>query len=273
MFKKIYIEITNICNLNCDFCPHTNRIKKSMTLDEFESVILKIKDYTKHIYLHVKGEPLMHNDLDGIIKVANKYNLNVNITTNGSLIKRNIDALKNSCVRQLNISIHSINEDSENKINRETYLNDIFESVKDLREYNKNLYVSYRLWNFKDISENSENYNLIYALEKEYKINNLIDIAKENSFVELDKKVFLNQDLEFKWPSIYDDVIGCTGRCHGLRNQIAILSNGVDKKSIPFLSHSFFIISCHSYGVPASLYNSYKLYPSHNPSLIRQSSE
>lgn len=225
-FLKIYIEITNSCNFNCSFCSKSNRNLKSLSIEEFKIIINEVKEYTDLITLHVKGEPLLHPNLKEFLDIVKEAGLKVNITTNGSLIKRNIDALKNSCVRQLNISIHSINEDSENKINRETYLNDIFESVKDLREYNKNLYVSYRLWNFKDISENSENYNLIYALEKEYKINNLIDIAKENSFVELDKKVFLNQDLEFKWPSIYDDVIGCTGRCHGLRNQIAILSNG-----------------------------------------------
>ena len=79
MFNRIYIEITNICNLNCDFCPHTERLKKSMTLEEFESVILKIKGHTKHIYLHVKGEPLMHKELDSILKIASKHNLNLGI--------------------------------------------------------------------------------------------------------------------------------------------------------------------------------------------------
>ena len=107
MFNRIYIEVTNICNLNCDFCPHTDRIKKSMTTHEFEKVILKIKDYTKHIYLHVKGEPLMHNELDSIIKIANKYNLNVNITTNARLIDKKIDIINNNKIRQINISLHS----------------------------------------------------------------------------------------------------------------------------------------------------------------------
>ena len=39
MFKKIYIEITNICNLKCKFCPETSRKKEFMDIKKFEEVI------------------------------------------------------------------------------------------------------------------------------------------------------------------------------------------------------------------------------------------
>ena len=38
-FKKIYIEITNICNLKCSFCSKSNRVLKELTTDEFEEII------------------------------------------------------------------------------------------------------------------------------------------------------------------------------------------------------------------------------------------
>ena len=46
-FKKIYIEITNNCNLSCSFCSKDNRKKTSLTLEAFEYILSEIKDYTE----------------------------------------------------------------------------------------------------------------------------------------------------------------------------------------------------------------------------------
>ena len=73
-FKRIYIEITNICNLKCSFCSNSKRNKKEMSIDEFELVMSKITMYTDYIYLHVKGETLSHHYLDDILSICKKYN-------------------------------------------------------------------------------------------------------------------------------------------------------------------------------------------------------
>ena len=96
MFKKIYIEITNICNLKCSFCPETNRKKQAMSIEDFEEIIRKIHKHTKLVCLHVKGEPLLHNKLQEILEILEKYNLKANITTNGTLIKDKLEILKKS---------------------------------------------------------------------------------------------------------------------------------------------------------------------------------
>ena len=80
MFKKIYIEITNICNLHCKFCPDTNRKKEFMTVENFEKVISKIHTHTNLVCLHVKGEPLLHNNLEEILHILEKYNLTLNFS-------------------------------------------------------------------------------------------------------------------------------------------------------------------------------------------------
>ena len=204
MFNRIYIEITNICNLNCDFCPHTDRLKKSMTLEEFERVILKIKDYTNYIYLHVKGEPLMHKELDGILKIASKYNLNVNITTNARLLKEKLDIINNNKVRQLNISLHSFNS-----------LDEIKELLNVLDNIN-NSYISLRLWNNKD---NSKIYDI---LEKHY--NKKIEFNGKRFTIT--DKIYLDKDILFEWPDIKRKVITTCGTCKGAKRQIAILVDG-----------------------------------------------
>ena len=76
-FKRIYIEITNSCNLNCSFCSKSFRDKRNMSILEFETVLKKIDKYTDFIYLHVKGEPLLHPDLDKILELLDNYNKKV----------------------------------------------------------------------------------------------------------------------------------------------------------------------------------------------------
>ena len=92
-FKRIYIEITNICNLKCSFCSNSKRNKKEMSIDEFELVMSKITMYTDYIYLHVKGETLSHHYLDDILSICKKYNKKVCITTNGVFLKDRLDIL------------------------------------------------------------------------------------------------------------------------------------------------------------------------------------
>ena len=218
--KKIYIEITNICNLKCAFCPDTKRKKEYMDLEKFEEVIKKIHNYTSIVCLHVKGEPLLHKQLKDILKILEKYNLKANITTNGTLIKDNLEILKNSnSVRQINFSIHSITQNP--KLNKQ-YLQDIFESVEQL----KNTIISYRLWNLKNIEENSINRNIIKEIEDYYNIKNLQHQLIENNFLKIKDNIFINQDIEFTWPDIKHKKIIEKGRCLALKEQLAILVDG-----------------------------------------------
>ena len=220
MFKKIYIEITNICNLKCEFCPETERVKQYMAVENFEEIIKKIHKSTKLVCLHVKGEPLLHNKLEEIIEILEKYNLKANITTNGTLIKRNLEILKKSkALRQINFSIHSI---MQNKSLNKQYLLDIFESAEKL----EHTIISYRLWNLKTIKENDINSSIIEEIEKYYNIQNLKQQLIENQFIEIKKNMFINQDTEFTWPNINQNIIIEKGRCLALKDQIAILVDG-----------------------------------------------
>ena len=220
MFKKIYIEITNVCNLKCKFCPEITRKKDFMTLEKFEEVIEKIHNYTKIVCLHIKGEPLLHNDLESILKILEKYKLKANITTNGTLIKQRLKIIKKSkSVRQINFSLHST---IQNENINEKYLQDIFESVEEL----KDILISYRLWNLKDIKENSVNDSIIKTIGDYYNILNLKQQLIENKFLKIKDNIFINQDTEFEWPDIKKEPIIEKGRCLALKDQIGILVDG-----------------------------------------------
>ena len=220
MFKKIYIEITNICNLKCKFCPETHREKNSMSIEEFEKVIEKIHHNTNLVTLHVKGEPLLHKNLEEILQILEKYNLKANITTNGTLIKEKLEILKKSkSVRQINFSIHSITQNK--KLNKQ-YLQEIFESVEAL----ESKIISYRLWNMQSLQENNINSIIIETLEEYYNVKNLKEKLLKNDSVKLKENLFINQDIEFTWPDINKQKIIEKGRCLALKEQIAILVDG-----------------------------------------------
>lgn len=226
-FKKIYVEITNSCNLKCSFCPEGKRVKEFISVDKFENIINQIKSYTNLIALHVKGEPLLHPKLEELLNICEDNNVLVNITTNATLLEKNKDILfKSKAVRQLNLSLHSITKnENTDTYNFETYINNVLEISKEILE-KTNIIISYRLWNLENIKENSENLHILDCLESAFSVENLVEKAKVNFFVKLSENAFLNQDLEFVWPSMENEIISEEGTCWGLRNQVAILVNG-----------------------------------------------
>lgn len=229
-FKKVYIEISNICNLKCSFCPTTERKAKALNSSEFEHILKEIKPYTNHIYLHVKGEPLFHKNLKEFLEISKNNNFFVNITTNGTLIEKYKDIfISDLAPRQINFSLHSFDGKLES-INNKNYLMNILNFTKNSLE--KGLtYISLRLWNFnqndKDSAQQKGNRYILNTIETFFNLDyKIADTLTPGKGLKIKDKLFINSDLEFKWPNLNDDFENEDGFCYGLRNQIAILSNG-----------------------------------------------
>lgn len=211
MFKKIYIEITNNCNLDCNFCIKNKRSKKFMTLDEYSKVLENIKPYTKYVYLHLMGEPLLHPKINEIIDMTSDIAINVNITTNGYLIDR---VVSNKNIRQINVSLHSF--DDKYKINLDDYLNKVFDACEILN--NNGTIINYRLW------VNSKYYQEIINKLKE-KYNTKIKFNHNGNFT-LKDNIFVSKKEEFTWPTLNsNEEGGSIGTCLALKDHIGILSN------------------------------------------------
>ena len=214
-FKKIYIEITNICNLSCSFCSKVEKPRKMLSTSEFKTIVEKVKDYTDYIYLHVKGEPLTHPNIIELINIANEYNLKVNLTTNGVLFPKYAEELaKCENLSKINFSLHSEN-------NIPNYCEKIFDSVNKLT----NQTVIYRLWTLKD-NELDEKSTIIvdkiinhYNLDKEF-----IEKVKTENNIKINSTTYVDKDNEFTWPKINN--YQSNGYCYALKTQIAILSDG-----------------------------------------------
>jgi radical SAM protein with 4Fe4S-binding SPASM domain len=199
-FKRIYIEITNICNLNCEFCEPHNRENRFMKLEEFEEILDKIVSFSSHIYLHVKGEPLLHPDIDKFVEIAHKKGFSINLTTNATLLENHLNITKYLC--QINISFHATNSES------------ILKTTKKITD----CIVNYRIWN---INENNEALKLI---KKEFNILDEIDFSSKSNYT-LAPNIFLSMANRFEWPTLEKENLS-HGYCHALKDQIAILVDG-----------------------------------------------
>ena len=215
-FKKIYIEITNACNLSCSFCSKTKRKIEYMSPKDFKEVLSKIKDYTDYIYLHVKGEPLLHPNLDEILSICDKEKINVQITTNGTLLKDKKDILLKHNIRQINISLHS-----ENDI--PTYFEDVFDTCNELS--NKS-YICYRIWTLKDNKFSKKSTNIVNKLIDYYKLSpDIVDKIYTKKDINLSKNIFLSKSNIFDWPD-KDRKESTDGFCLGLNTHIGVLVDG-----------------------------------------------
>lgn len=151
-YKKFYVEITNVCNLSCDFCPKTKRAAEFMKIETFNNILEQIKPFSDYIYFHVKGEPLLHPEIDKFLDLSYQKGFMVNITTNGTLIKESTEKiLKKPALRQVNFSLHSFdgNDSSESK---DDYINNIFSFVDKATK--TKVITALRLWNL-DKNENT----------------------------------------------------------------------------------------------------------------------
>jgi len=209
-FKKIYVEITNVCNLNCSFCKKHVREDRFMSLDEFSLVLDRIEPFTSYIYLHVKGEPLLHPLVDEMVVMAKMRGFFVNLTTNGTFLSEKKHLFKH--IRQINLSLH------------DTYDMDI---VRVLRKSAEAVF-SVRIWGDRTEEKNAA---VICALEEEFGVR----IGEERR-QKLGEGMYLSIEDRFEWDN-FNDINdtnnagkcggdGVCGYCLGLTDQLAVLCDG-----------------------------------------------
>lgn len=216
-FAKVYIEISNICNLKCSFCPGTTRNPRRMSIDEFKIVLEQIKDYTDYIYFHLLGEPLCHPDFENFLQIAEEMNFKVIITTNGTLLNKCKDILLNSNSHYKTvISLHSF-EANDNKISFENYLNDCFSYAKSAE--NKKIVVL-RLWN--NGGKDTLNNDILNVLEKYFPK----PWNEERNGTRIGEKIYIQYGDKFDWPTLESNSVNENVFCYGLRDQIGILADG-----------------------------------------------
>ncbi len=143
MYSRVYVEITNICNMNCSFCHGHSRPLRQMTEEEYAHILKQLTGKTQYLYHHLMGEPLIHPELPKFIEMACQAGFRPMLTTNGTLLGRRGDELLIPGLHKVNISLHSF-EGSCPEDHRQ-YLHKIAEFAEKANL--AGVLISLRLWN------------------------------------------------------------------------------------------------------------------------------
>lgn len=216
-FRKVYLEISNLCNLSCRFCPGTKRPKKAMTEEEVSILLPKIRPYTDYLYFHLMGEPLLHPKLERFLEMAGSHGFKVILTTNGTLLKKQqLMLLRSPALHKLNISLHAF-EANDLSVPFEEYLEDCF--AFGTASAGKKLVV-YRLWN--NGGEDAQNANILDTMHRFYPN----EWVQERNGIRIADRTYLEYGDKFDWPDLSATEGNNHVFCYGLRDQLGILCDG-----------------------------------------------
>jgi radical SAM protein with 4Fe4S-binding SPASM domain len=199
--------------------------KKIMDVAEFEAILKEVAPLAEIVCLHLLGEPLAHPKFSEILDVCERYHTQIDLTTNGILIKRYQDRIINSpCVRQVNFSLQSYKDNFPDRA-LDPYLLPLLEFVTSAHAQRPALYVNFRLWNQQ--SNDSDNEDVFQKIESYFniKINRNVETGAIKS-KKIWNRLYLHFDSRFEWPSFSLPHQGSRGRCHGTVNHIGIHADG-----------------------------------------------
>ena len=216
-FRKIYVEISNICNLKCVFCPGTKRTGRAMTEQEFRALLPKLQPWTDYLYFHLMGEPLCHPLLYTFLDLAADAGFKVILTTNGTLLSKHADRLCNARgLHKVNISLHAF-EANELPIPFSEYLRCCLSFGQKAEG---KILISYRLWNHGGAdSKNTEILEALHTYFPEKWVN-------ERHGTRIGERIYLEHGDKFDWPDLSAPIQNEKVFCYGMRDQIGILCDG-----------------------------------------------
>ena len=223
MINSVYIEITNVCNLHCSFCPcgtaasnandadngfaadnsSTSANRTFMDSKLFETCSTGAQEIgATNVYFHVLGEPTLHPGFAHYVKKLEQTPLKLTLTTNGTTIERTgRQILASPAVRQVNFSTHAYAE-----LPRETaerYLQNVLDFCSLAIIERPDLYINLRLWNVGADEASSWNSYMLKRIHETFGV----DItpghfcSRHKSF-NITGRLYLHEDTRFEWPSI-----------------------------------------------------------------------
>ncbi|WP_104696879.1 MULTISPECIES: radical SAM/SPASM domain-containing protein [unclassified Helicobacter] len=216
-FKKIYIELSDICGLKCSFCPSQKGIRGEMSKELFIKIVDQIRGKCKYVCLHILGDPCRIKNLQEYLEILKNANLSVDLVTSGFYLKSK-DFLIQPPIHQIAFSLDA-GFDKNNKKHPD-YLQKILDFCAFKMSYPSKVFINLRI---QDTTLN------LLPLQDIFKFFNKEIPRNLKAFerIKLEEYIFLNITKTFEWPSVKKEALQDYKVCHALKDQVGILSNGI----------------------------------------------
>lgn len=140
------LAVTDRCNLRCQYCMPIHGIdivdrKELLTYKEMYRITRVLSELGVNKVRLTGGEPFVRKDFISFLESLsfNDKLDEINITTNGALISSHIEKLERLNIKNINLSIDSLNEENFNKITRRKVFNEVYSTLEKLEKSSLNL--------------------------------------------------------------------------------------------------------------------------------------
>ena len=216
MYSRVYVEITNQCNMHCSFCHGHSRAPRRMDEGEFARVLSALAGKTEYLYYHLMGEPLSHPSLPRFIEMARGAGFRSVVTTNGTLLPSRGRALLDAGVYKLNISLHSFENGGREE--QERYLAGVCDFLDEAAQ--AGVLCVLRLWN--EGCDGGRNEEILAFLRARL----AGEWAENTKGYRIRHRLHLEWGERFDWPDLTAPVCSEKVFCHGLGDHFGILCDG-----------------------------------------------
>jgi len=151
MNKRLYpkitnIETTNLCNFNCPICVEKTPPYGFLKMDLLDKIIYYNQKILRgqKIWLHFRGEPLLHKELFQIIEKLNEVGVETRLSTNGFLLTQtNIEKILSSKLGGIVVSLITLNPRMYQKLRGNSYFltvkNNLLNLIKQAKKVGSQL--------------------------------------------------------------------------------------------------------------------------------------
>ncbi len=118
--RDLRVSVTDRCNFRCPYCMPSEKFTEDHTFlprraflsfEEIEKVVLACIELGLEKVRLTGGEPLLRPDLSDLVSLLSKHEIDLALTTNGSLLRRNAQALADAGLSRVTVSLDALDDD------------------------------------------------------------------------------------------------------------------------------------------------------------------